>query len=188
MLQIIGIVSGLLATIGLVPYLVDIFRGKTKPERASWIIWTVLGAIAFFSQLAQGARNSLWMTGFQLFNVALITLLSLKYGYGSFSKRDVCALMLAGCGLLLWKITTNPLLALIVVVCVDFIGVYLTLIKTLKYPDSETLVAWFLASLSGLLGLIAVGKLDFGLLVYPFYIFGANTAITWAIWKGRAKK
>ena len=65
MLQIFGYFSALLSIIMIAPYIRDIFRLETKPERGSWFIWTVLGFIAFFSQLAKGATDSLWLTAGQ---------------------------------------------------------------------------------------------------------------------------
>ena len=55
LLAVLGIASAVVNTIGLVPYLRDIFRHKTKPERAAWWIWLTLNMIAFFAQLAAGA-------------------------------------------------------------------------------------------------------------------------------------
>ena len=63
MFQFLGLLSGVLSGGSYIPYLRDIFRHTTKPERASWLIWAVLGSIAFFSQLAEGATWSLWLTG-----------------------------------------------------------------------------------------------------------------------------
>lgn len=76
MLQIFGYMSGIISIICILPYLRDIFRHTTKPERASWFIWTVLGSIAFFSQYAKGATDSLWMTAAQ-------TLVSISQPFGA---------------------------------------------------------------------------------------------------------
>src|SRR3989304_2731778 len=73
--------------------------------KGSWFIWTMLGFIAFFSQLAKGATNSLWLTVGQTTSVLIIFLLSLKYGYGGLGKRDLRALIGAGIGLVLWYLT-----------------------------------------------------------------------------------
>jgi len=64
-LSIGRIFSGILIIISFFPYIQDIFKHKTNPQRASWLIWAILGAIAFFSQLAKGATHSLWFTGLQ---------------------------------------------------------------------------------------------------------------------------
>ena len=96
MLKTLGLLSGFLSIIMYIPYLRDIFHHTTKPERASWLIWSVLGGIAFFSQFAKGATNSLWLTGAQTLGVFVVFILSLRYGVGGLVKRDIYALNYSG--------------------------------------------------------------------------------------------
>ena len=56
-LVIFGILAGVFSAISYPPYIVAILKGKAKPERASWLIWSVLTAMGFFTQLAVGATN-----------------------------------------------------------------------------------------------------------------------------------
>lgn len=169
----------------IIPYVRDIFRLQTKPERGSWFIWTVLGFIAFFSQLAKGATDSLWMTAGQTTAVLIIVLLSIKYGYGGIGKRDMRALIGAGVGLVLWYLTREASYALIFVILVDSIGTFLTLTKAYKDPGSETFSTWVMSGTSGIFGMLAVGSLNLILLAYPFYIFIANYLIVGAMLLGR---
>ncbi|OGC56832.1 hypothetical protein A3H26_01185 [candidate division WWE3 bacterium RIFCSPLOWO2_12_FULL_36_10] len=185
MLQIYGYISALLSIICILPYIRDVFRLKTKPERGSWFIWTMLGFIAFFSQLAKGATNSLWLTVGQTTSVLIIFLLSLKYGYGGLGKRDLRALIGAGIGLVLWYLTREASFALIFVIIVDSIGTLLTLLKAYKDPESETLSTWIISGTSGIFGMLAVGSLNLILLAYPFYIVLANYVIVGAILLGK---
>jgi hypothetical protein len=188
MLQFFGYISGLLSIIMVVPYIWDIFKKTTKPERASWLIWTVLMSIAFFSQLAKGATNSLWLTGGQCLAVLSVFLLSIKYGAGGLTKRDVKALIAAGMGLIIWFITKDAIYSLIIVIIIDAIGVYLTIIKAYKEPESETVSTWFISGTASIFGMLAVGSLNFVLLLYPLYLFLANYAVIVAIFLGRKVK
>ena len=185
MLHVFGLLSGLLPLLGMFPYVRDILRHKTKPHRGSFLIWTVLGAIAFFSQLAKGATWSLFLPAADTVATCSIFGLSLWYGAGGLNKRDMGALLLAAVGLFLWYFTKQPLTALLVVIGVDAIGTVLTVIKTHREPHSETFSSWLLASLGGLFATLAVGKLSFALLVYPIYIFLANGAVDVTILLGR---
>lgn len=187
MLEIIGLISGLLAVVAASPYIRDIVRKTTKPERASWLIWTVLGGIAFFSQLAKGATNSLWMTGISTLCVLTVFLLSLKHGEGGLVKRDIAALSFAFVGLVLWYFTKDALVALIIVILVDLSGSILTITKSYNEPETETLSTWVLASISGLFGALSVGSFDWVLLMYPGYILLANAAVTIALIFGKRK-
>lgn len=174
LLAVLGVASGIFNVIGLIPYIRDILRHKTKPERATWWIWLTLNVIAFFAQLAAGATWSLFMTGAQLMAVLITAILSVKYGYGVFKKKDLLSLLIAMFGILLWKFTRDPLMALIIVIAVDALGFWLTLAKTWAAPHTETLIAWVFASISGTLGVLSVGELDLTKLIYPFYIMVGN--------------
>lgn len=187
MLQIFGYVSALLSIVMIFPYIRDIFRLETKPERASWFIWTILGFIAFFSQLAKGATDSLWLTVGQTGSVLIIFLLSLKYGYGGLGKRDLRALAGAGIGLILWYITSEASFALFFVIFVDSIGTLLTVLKAYQDPGSETLSTWVISGTSGIFGMLAVGSLNPILLAYPLYLTLANYAVVVAMFLGNKK-
>lgn len=188
LMQAIGLFAGLLSVIAFFPYIRDVIKGKTKPERASWLIWLVLGSIAFSSQLAKGASDSLWMTAAQTFGVILVFILSLKYGVGGLNGRDSISLAVAALGILLWFITSEAAVALYIVIFIDAIGAWLTVLKTYKDPGSETLISWVLYGTSGILAMISVGSFNLILLAYPFYIVLANYAVVFAIIFGRKKK
>jgi hypothetical protein len=164
------------------------FRRTTKPERASWFIWTVLSGIALGSQIAEGAHWSIIMTLANTLGVTVIFFLSLKFGYGGLHRRDVISLVFAALGLMLWLFTRRPVIALLIVVAVDAIGAWLTIYKAYKNPKSETESTWILDSISNLLGLLAVGSLQFSLLLYPAYLLVANTSVVAAMRLGRRKE
>lgn len=185
MLQVFGYISAILSIVMIVPYVWDILHHKSKPERGSWLIWTVLGFISFFSQMAKGATNSLWLPAGKTLSVFIIFGLSLKYGYGGLVKRDIKALIAAGVGLVLWYLTKEPLTALLITILVDAIGTYLTMIKSYEDPESETLVMWLMSGTAGIFGMLAVGSFSPVLLLYPFYIMLANYVIVAAILLGR---
>jgi hypothetical protein len=176
-----GYLSGIVILISFLPYIRDIFKGRTKPEKYSWLIWAFLGAIAFFSQFAKGASHSLIMTGAQFLGDLSIFLLALKYGFGGFLKRDKIALAGAGASLILWYITREAAVALFIVIFIDAIGVFLTAIKAYENPGTETASTWALTFAAGILGCIAVGKFNLILLAFPFYIALAGAAILLAM-------
>lgn len=188
MLELLGITGGILATIGIVPYIRDILLGKTKPERATWLIWTILGFIAFFSQFAKGATDSLWMTGLETIGQLIVLILAFRFGFGGLQRKDFIALGIAALGLLLWYFTKEAAIALYIIIGIDFTGSLLTIQKSYQDPESETLSTWILAFFGGLLTIFAVGKFDIILLSYPLFISAMNGIIALAIILGRNSK
>lgn len=187
MLQVFGYISAALSVLMVAPYIRDILKKKTKPERASWLIWTVLGLIAFFSQLAKGATDSLWLTAGQTLAVLLVFLLSIKYGSGGLDSRNIKALAAAVVCLIIWYLTQEAFFALCIVIVIDSIGTFLTLIKSYREPESETISTWFMSGSSGIFGMLAVGTLNPVLLLYPLYIVVANYAVVAAILIGKKR-
>jgi hypothetical protein len=185
MLQAFGLISGFLMLFSTLPYTRDILRLKTKPHRGSFLIWVVLGSIAFFSQFANGATWSLLLPATDTLATFSIFILSLRYGIGGLNKRDGGGLLLAGFGLIIWYFTKQPLAALLITIGIDAVGTVLTVLKAYDEPHTETFSSWLLASLGGLFAAFAAGKLSFALLVYPLYIFVANGAVDGAILLGK---
>jgi len=188
MLQALGLLGGLFALGSFIPYIRDTLLLRVKPQRATFFIWSVLGAIAFFSQLAKGASNSLWLPGLETFGVIATFLLSIKYGVGGFNKKDYIALLIATFGLIAWYFTKEAAIALYLVILVDVTGLSLTLHKAYITPESETNLAWILAAFGGFLSLFSVGSFNIILLSYPFYLMLANAAVVVAIQMGLQRK
>ncbi len=47
-------VGAIIATIGSLSYLTDTVKGKVKPNRVSFLLWSLAPLIAFFAELKQG--------------------------------------------------------------------------------------------------------------------------------------
>ena len=186
--QIFGYLSGITIFLFFIPYTKDIFLGKTKPERASWLIWSILNLIVFFSLLSKGANYSLFLPGSQALGDLFIFLLAIKYGVGGFLKRDIIMLIGAGIGLLLWYITKEPLTALIISILVDGAGYFLTIVKSYEKPETETISSWILNFLGGLFACLAVGSTNITYLIYPTYISIATILVLLAIKLGHKKQ
>src|SRR3989338_3904179 len=187
-LQAAGYLSGLAILLSFVPYIRDIFKGTTRPERASWLIWTILGAISFASQFAEGATWSLIMTGAQAVGDGFIFALAIKYVLGGFQRRDIAGLLAAGLGLALWGLTGNAAVALFIIIFIDGTGAVLTVLKTYEHPETETASAWVLTFLGGFFASAAVGRWDLVLLAFPVYVCLASISILLPIRFGRKHK
>lgn len=185
---VFGVLAGVLSALCYPPYISAILKGKAKPERASWLIWTVLTAMGFFSQLAVGATHSLWLPGVQGVGVVIVLMLSIKYGYGGLMRRDVMTLIAAGITLLLWYFTKNATIAVYLVVLIDGMGAWLTVAKAYEHPETETMITWALSGTGGVCALIAVQSWNPELLSYPLYITLANYAVVAAMILGRRRK
>jgi hypothetical protein len=182
--ELFAILSAIIVLAGAPFYVVDIFKGKTKPERTTWFIWSVLGIIAFFSQKALHAHWSLVFAGIDALGSLIVFGLSLKYGVGGWTKLDRIALCLAIVGVLIAVIAHAPLVAIFGVMLADAAGAALTIRKTYLHPESETTITWFGVGTSALFGALSVGRIQFGLLLYPIYLIIGSYGVLLAKWLG----
>jgi hypothetical protein len=186
MLEIFGYISGILFMFSAVPYVRSLLRGNTKPQRITWLIWTVLVFIAFFSQLAKGATWSLLLTAGDAVAIVIVYIFSFKYGVGGFGKMDIISLFGAGLSLILWYFTSEPAVALFLIILIDIIGSNLTVQKAWRNPETENWVGWAMCGVGGLFGILSVGSFNFILLAYPIYICLINSLMA-VIVLGRKK-
>lgn len=156
---LIGQIAGVIALIQIIPYIVSILRGHTKPERASYLIWFIVDVISIISYISVGARSTVWtglvfcLTGF------LVLVLSIKHGVGGFSKFDLGCLLLALAGTAIWVGSSNALVALYFLTFVKFIGYVPTIKKAYFLPKTENTLSWSLAAFASVLNLFALATL-----------------------------
>ena len=185
---IFGIASGVLSIFAFVPYILDTIARRTEPQRASWLIWAVLGSIAFMSQVFEGATSSLWFAGVQVASTIIILVLSIWVGTGKFlGKSDYMILVAASIGLLLWYFTDNAAYALAITISISLLGGMATIVKAYRDPESETLITWVVSLVASVCAILSVGVVDPTLLAYPLYLFTLYLGFIVAIVLGRAR-
>jgi len=173
-LATLGITSGVINLGASIPYFIDIFRGNTKPERATWWMWFALGAVGLFGQIAGGARWSLVLSVSSVLVAGATALLSIKYGYGRFHRRDGISLLVTVIGIVLSLIYNSPLIVVATVVVIDSIAGGLTLYKTWFAPLTENLTAWSTSTVGVTCGLLAVGDFRPVIFLSPLSNFLVN--------------
>jgi hypothetical protein len=167
-----GIAAAIMATAAYIPYLSSIFRGKTKPNRATWIIWAVLGIIICASYWSVGARNTFWYT--LPVGIVITALLSIKYGVGGWTPFDKLCLLGAGFGLLLWWVSGIPFTALVIGIVIDMIGYLPTMKKIWHEPASEDKLAWMMFFMASVLNVFALETWVFEIAILPAYALVFN--------------
>ncbi|MFH0885184.1 MAG: hypothetical protein V1861_05740 [Candidatus Micrarchaeota archaeon] len=167
---ILGIIAGIIGFLGFVPYILDTLNHKTKPNKATWIIWAFLGIIIAASYYSAGARASAWLPAAYAVGIIIIAALSLRYGENGWTVLDKVCLLGAGAGLGLWAITNDPVFALYLTTIVDAIGALPTIMKAYERPESESRAAWVLFLTADILNLLAISEWTLAMALYPVYV------------------
>ncbi len=176
-LEIIGVLGGLLAIAGSIPYMLDAYKKKITPHRITWGIFTLVDIIAIANQLAAGATNSVWLVvGFALANLTIFVL-SLRHGAGGTERLDIIVLCGAVLGVIAWQISGHPIASIIANLVVTTLALAPTYKKGWVEPKSETPTVFLWGAIASLLGAISVAKLDYILLLVPVYTFVIQGAL-----------
>lgn len=173
---IIGSAAAVLGILSYYPYYRDIFRGTTKPHVFSWLVWGLLTGIAFFAQLTSGAGSGAWVTGSTAFLCLTIAALALVRGERHITKTDWLCFGGALLGLLLWQLTDNPLLAVLLVTATDALAYIPTFRKSYLRPFEETLSTYIVSTIKFILGLIALNAYTPTTWLYPAALVLMNGA------------
>lgn len=188
-LPVLGLLAGLLSILAFAPYVRDTLALRTRPQRATWFIWSVLCTITLTSQIYEGATHSLWFIAVQTLSTVFIFILSISRGTGSLiNASDACMLVAAGFGLVLWAMTDTTAYALAMVIGVSSLGGLATIQKAYLDPGSETLSTWVMSLVASGLAILAVDTPSWVLLAYPVYLFVLYGSIVVATTLGRARK
>lgn len=164
-----GIIAAVLVVVSAIPYLKDVLCGKTKLEQGSYTIWLALPITALITQMVSGVSTaSLYFAIGDTLIALIFFVLMFKYGYGGVVRRDIFALLVAALGLGLWVFTREPLVALVVTICIDAIGAILVAIKAVEAPQTETTISWALYLVASCLA-IAAADVSLLTLLYPIY-------------------
>lgn len=174
MQQLFIIISSILVFLSYAIYGWSIIKGLTKPHRTTRFVLltiTILGAASLY---AQQDRVSFWLIAICAASSLIIFLLSFKYGMGGWGKVDIMALVIALIGIVVWRLTDNPVLGLYASVLADFSGMIPALIKTWRLPHTEYYLSYVFDIFAGTFTLLAIQNWQLGIYLYPLYIVLIN--------------
>jgi hypothetical protein len=181
----LGEISFVVACAGIVPYAWQIMRGKVRPERASWLVWTVILGLGLFGYRRLGAGDAAWFLWGDFTITGIVFLLSLWRGVGGWTKLDKVCLAIAFLGVVLWQLSSSLLFILIGTIIADLMGVIPTLKKALRDPASENAATFVASAVAAAMGFVAVGVWNWQLLFLPMYLFLANAVVAQTILVGQ---
>lgn len=173
--KLIGQIAGVLAIIEVIPYIISIIRGHTKPERATFAIWSLVDIVTVTSYIAVGATTTIFVPIIFAATSILIFLLSLKFGMGGINKLDIVCLIISAVAILLWIATNDPFIALYGNLLAVSLGFIPTIKKSYYLPQTENTLSWGLSTTASVLNVCALTTLQPGIAILP--IMGAIGSI-----------
>ncbi len=178
MKEIFAAIAAVLAIVGNVPYILDIFRGRVQPHAYTWFVWTVVTAIVFFGQVAKGAGVGAIPTAASGFFTLLIFLLSLRNGFKNIARIDTIFLIFALAGIVPWILTSDPTISVVIAVSIDLIAFMPTLRKTWRQPSTETPLLYGMNVLRHILALLSMQTYNIATTLHSIAMLVTNSAMT----------
>jgi hypothetical protein len=176
--------------IGATFYIKDVLKGKTKPNRVSWLLWFIAPMIGTAAALSEGARWPVlpaFMSGFVPFLVLIATFFNPR-SYWKLEAFDYVCGLFSLLALALWGITREPAVAIIFAIVSDAFAAVPTVAKSWLYPATETPLTYSAGILSAGLGVLAVEDWVFSAYALPVYFILVNSAIVFSIYHKKLVK
>lgn len=165
---------------GSISYLVDTIKGKTKPNKVSWFMWSLAPLIAFTAEIKEGVGLASLMTFSVGFGPLLIFISSFinKKSNWKIQKLDLLCGLLSVVGLILWQITKIGNIAILFSLISDGAASVPTIIKAYHYPETENANVFILSAINAILTLLTIRIWNFAHVAFPLYIFFTCTLIS----------
>lgn len=165
-------------------YIKDTLAGTTKPNRVTWLMWSIAPLISTAAALTAEVTWAV-VPVFMAGAVPLVVFFSSfknKSAYWRLQKFDYWCGLFSLLALVLWLATKEPLVAIILGMVSDGFAVLPTFIKSWTNPDTESAIAYSTGVFSALTGFAAVNTWNFSEFGWPIYLVIANASLLVAIY------
>lgn len=168
MKETIGLITVGLSIVAYAPYLRDLLRRKIQPHPYSWFIWGLITVIIGGLQFFNDAGAIVWST----LTVGIICFVICVLAWRAGGKRlitrqDQVSLIVALIALVLWFFANEPTFSMLLLVCVEVVGLIPTVRKTWRDPYSETLTMWTIEGFRHGLNIFAISSYSLLTLANP---------------------
>ncbi len=175
---ILSVVVIILTLFAYVPYIVDIFKNKTKQHSFTWFTVSLTAFVAFALQVKGGAGVGAWpMLVIGLICVT-VCLLSLWRGTRDIKAIDIFLFVISLVALGLWLVIDQPVLSVILITVSEILAFGPTVRKSWNAPYTETLALYEISAVRHGLAVLAVEQLNILTALYPAAWALTNVAIT----------
>lgn len=195
--ETIGIVSGILVAVSVIPYAWRTYQGKIEPEPTSWFLWSLIGLAMLLTYKSSGAKANVWpaVTGFM--NPLIVFLIMLRRSskeqiLKKFTFVDKACLITGLTSLVLWFFLRNSRelsqYALYIAIFADACAIIPTIDFVWRNPMKDRPFAWCMFGFAYGLTIFAITEHTVANYVLPIYMLVGATSIGSAMVLYRIRK
>ena len=179
LLAVLSSAAALLGAAQIVPYLISITSGYTKPSRASLAIFAVIDTVQFTAMLAAGAGLAAAMQGAFAVTGLLVFVVAFRLGASMTTSLDGVTLTLTALALFGWFLI-GPEFA-VVATTTGTICSYIALVTKMRnHPNAEAPLAYLMSGVAAVFSLVAtglVGPVSWVIYFPPFVTLSGTTTV-----------
>ena len=169
--------AAIIIILSVIPYSIDILKGRTKPNVVSWLTWTILLSIATAAAFAAHEPHAALLTLGDTIATGAVLLLGIRHGIAKFSWFDGMCQLGAVVGLILWFVLNSPSVAIMSSLLIDLIASVPTFRHAWKRPKEETSITFIAGCLASSLTLLSLSSFGIASLAFPIYLLVNNFII-----------
>lgn len=172
-----------LAIYGVGSYIKDTITGRVRPNKVSWLMWSVAPLIATFAALSKGvtwAVLPVFMSGFGPLLILLVSFFS-KKAYWKLTVFDYFCGFFSILALVLWLITKEANIAIIFAIISDGFAAVPTLRKAWTNPETESWMPYFTGLIGALTSFAAIKYWIFSEYAFASYLVFIDASLIFSI-------
>jgi hypothetical protein len=186
---VLVLIGAAINVVGTSSYVRDTLQGRNKPNRMSFLMWSIapiIGVAASFAQGVTWAVIPVFFTAFCPFIVFLASFIN-PNSYWKLGVFDYLCGLFSVLALVLWYFTHIANIAIVFAMLSDGLAGLPTVIKAWRFPHTESATGYVASSMSVLTSFAATPVWSFAAVAFPAYIFCLNTLIISGILRGRKR-
>ena len=190
MLQYLVLLTIPLAIYGGGSYLRDTIIGRAKPNKVSWLLWSVAPLVATFAEISKGvtwAVLPVFMSGFVPLCIFITSLFS-KKSYWKLTVFDYLCGFFSVLALTMWAVTKDANLAIIFAIASDGFAAMPTLKKAWINPETESGMPYITGLIGATTSFVAISSWVFPQYAYPIFLVFADSSLIFSIYHSKIFK
>ena len=184
MLEYLVIVAALVSLTAASVYIRSMFKGNTIPNRVTWLMWAIAPLIATVASISNGAGLAVLpvlMSGLCPLLIFIASFFTRK-AYWKLSKLDYLCGILSAMAIVLWYLTKEPNLAIVLSIISDAFAALPTLRKAWINPETESIWPYLTGVFGPMTSFVVATVWSFSELAFPAYLVIINILLVVAVY------
>jgi hypothetical protein len=175
MLELLVFAAAIASLIAAGLYIRAMIKGQTRPNRVTWLMWSIAPFIATAAEIYSGvtwAVIPVFMTGFAPFLIFCASFFT--KAYWKLCRFDYFCGGISALALVLWVVTMEPVLSIILAIAADAIASIPTLKKAYRNPETESVWPFITGIFNAVAALVVAVTWSFTEISFPIYLLAIN--------------